>query len=189
MINLHGGTGNGNPNATVVSSTGSSSSKRKTTKRTIDGDNSDNLEREPPKKWGRPFAYHAYQPCGPCSIWLQTGRDVRLVHHHVSDRMGHPGKNAVDVGIRITTRSKPDSCVCKGCQLDFLHNKNNHGCPRWQRLRDDTYTQRHRMLCCTTGTSCQCNKSPRMGSIHMVRWPIGRVVGQVLHTQWYVSFR
>ena len=58
MINLHGGTGNGNPNATVVSSTGSLSSKRKATLRTTDRDhrdhrdNSDNLEDEPPKKRG-----------------------------------------------------------------------------------------------------------------------------------------
>ena len=81
--------------------------------------------------------------------------------------MGHPGKNAELMsayvslsGVRISLQ--PDSCVCKGCELDFLH-KNNHGCPRWQRLRDDTYNQRHCILCCTTGTSCQCKKVQEWG--------------------------
>ena len=145
--------------------------QKKGTKRTIDRnhrDNGDNLEGKRPKKRGRPSAYHPYQPHSPCSIWLQTGRDVCLAHHHVSDWMGHPGKNAAlmstyvsQSGVRISLQS--DSCICKGYELDFLHNKNNFWCPHWLKLRDDTYTQRHCILCCTTSTNCQCMKVQEWG--------------------------
>ena len=118
--NGSGGSGSGGKPSTlnsVVSGSQRSSSKRKAIKRLIDRYHGDNLEDEPPKKRGRPSVNHPYQPCGPCSIWLHTGRDTRLMQYHTSRAMKHPGKLVESMsayvsqsGVRISLQ--PDSCVC-----------------------------------------------------------------------------
>ena len=44
----------------------------------------------PPKKQGRPLRFHPNEPCRPCTVWLQAGRDTQLAHHHISNPMRHP---------------------------------------------------------------------------------------------------
>lgn len=169
--NGSGGSGSRSKTSTsnsAVSGSQTLSSKRKAIKRTIDRDHGDNLEDEPPKKRGRPSANHPYQPCGPCSIWLQTGRDARLMQYHTSRAMKHPGKLAESMsayvsqsGVRVSLQ--PDSCVCNACDMDYLRNKNSGGLPRWAKLRDDMYNQKHCILCCTTSTNCPCTRVQEWG--------------------------
>ena len=169
--NGSGGSGSRGKTSTsnsAVSGSQTLSSKRKAIKRTMDRDHGDNLEDEPPKKRGRPSANHPYQPCGPCSIWLQTGRDARLMQYHTSRAMKHPGKLAESMsayvsqsGVRVSLQ--PDSCVCNACDMDYLRNKNSGGLPRWAKLRDDIYNQKHCILCCTTSTNCPCTRVQEWG--------------------------
>ena len=171
ITSLHGGSGDGAGKAVSSGNSGGTSSvRRRATKRTRDCNQSDNnpLEDRPPKKRaGRPSNYHPYQPCGPCSIWLQTGRDSRLIQYHISSPMRHPGQNAESMcayvsqpGFHISLQ--PDSCVCYGCDLDFSRNKRYHVSPRWLKLRDDMYIQRHCILCCQSN-SFQCAKIEEWG--------------------------
>lgn len=166
MYILHGGSKSDTTCTSTCSShqTRQSSSSVRGTKRTIDSDHRDNCDSsggEPPKKRGRPSAYHLSQACSPCSIWLQTGRDTHLVQHHRSNPMVHPGKSANAMAVYVSQPGcqiilKPDSCVCKGCDLDFKRNHNNSGIPRWVKVRDDTLNQKHCILCCTNSSNCQC---------------------------------
>ena len=174
ILSFHNGSGRsgsgGKPStsSSVVSGSQKSCSKRKAIKRTIDRDHSDNLEDEPPKKRGRPSVNHPYQPCGPCSIWLQTGRDARLMQYHKSRAMTHPGKLAESMsayvsqsGVRISLQ--PDSCVCNACDMDYLRNKNSGEPPRRVKLRDDICNQKHCILCCTMSTNCPCTRVQEWG--------------------------
>ena len=127
-----------------------------------------NLDGRPPKKRGRPSLYHPSQPCGPCSVWLQSGRDVRLAQYHRSNPMRHPGHNAQAMSGYVTQPGVPivlqsDSCVCISCDLDFTRNKGTHVHPRWVKTRDDVYArQKHCIMCCTGG-SCPCTNVQEWG--------------------------
>ena len=164
IITFYGGSGGSSTTTSVDSSSRSSSSRRKPTKRANDtvnqSDDHGSLDGKPPTKRGRPSMYHTSLPCGPCSVWLQSGRDVRLAQYHRSTPMRHPGHNAQAMSAYVSQPGvhiilQHDSCVCIGCDLDFSRNKCNHVRPRWVKIRDDSYaSEKHCILCCTVGT-CQ----------------------------------
>ena len=57
---------------------------------------------------------------------------------------------------------QPDSCVCHGCEMDFLRNRNNPITPRWLRLKNEVYTIKHCILCCKLDT-CDCQHIQEWG--------------------------
>ena len=86
IITFHGGS---STTSSARNGSRSVSLRHKPTKRannTINQtDDHDSLDGRPPKKRGRPSMYLPSQPCGPCSVWLQSGRDVRLAQYHRSN--------------------------------------------------------------------------------------------------------
>ena len=93
--------------------------------------------------------FYPHELCGPCSVWLQTGQDDHLACQHASSAMRHPGGNAEATSAYVSCQQyydinlQPDSCICHGCEMDFLRNKNNKVTPRWLRMRNEVYTTKH----------------------------------------------
>ena len=148
---------------TAVASNNKRSSSSKTIKRR-NGTNGSIGSKGPPKKRGRPSSCHPSQSCGPCSIWLQTGRDPRVAQQHVSLPMRHPGPNAEAMSAYVSLQGvytcitlQHDSCVCDGCYRDFSRNVNlNNGViPCWRKLLDDF--DKHCIMCCTNN-QCSCSR-------------------------------
>ena len=125
----------------------------------------------PPKKRGRPSRFHPNEPCGPCTVWLQTGRDTQLTCHHISNPMRHPGNNAAEMSAYVSCQQynvhlEPSSCICHRCEMDFMRNKNNPSTciPRWIRLTNETYNviDKHCILCCEVDR-CDCKRLHNWG--------------------------
>ena len=100
-------------------------------------------------------------------MWLQTGKDDSLAIQHTSSPMRHPGDNAVAMSAYVSCQQnninlQPDSCVCHGCEMDFLRNRNNPITPRWLRLKNEVYTIKHCILCCKLDT-CDCQHIQEWG--------------------------
>lgn len=98
IVNLHGGSGGASTAAANPSTSETSDSSRlgssKRYRSTHQNDSDNDLDGRPPKKRGRPSSHHASNPCGPCTVWLQSGRNASVASHHLSSPMRHPGQDA-----------------------------------------------------------------------------------------------
>ena len=115
---------------------------------------------QPPQKRGRPGKLSSEHKCGEYAIWLQSGSNEDLKHHHnMHKQIRHAGDKAVSFSSYVSCNGsysialREDSCLCNACYQDCLRP---HGKPRWLSL-SKYLVCKHCMLCCQGISHCACD--------------------------------